>query len=487
MQENEADLEKILKLNLWNFLCAEEKLKSTQNTPVEEYRRLFQNLLTFKDIKPISLKEPVDESDPNYWHINYTKDKDWEKRMDERGFHTWYGKAEGKKAHQDEASFTMKGDKVLLSPYLAIQCIGDDIGDLASLMQIHEDSFDFYLRKITDYVPTLKDISQNFLVTEDFEHFLLKSYKNERVEDSKIYRNLTICPLIESIRRYYVSQGNMILKSPRITITDISDPDEQILWALGKLRDGYFAHNDYFPDFRVEPEKIKNISILFKDGELNKDLVEKVLKKAVSKCVGISDEKVLIKDLKQQKFLNLTETDEYSDIKDYVTATNELYDYIENVLKVNRKDAGYLYGSMFGTEGITETKSERDKLLHVMIKTKSREIHIHDPEIPMLILDNLKMYAMCFGRDKMIEIMEEFKQKKIELKKENENRLKLRGRLRKASTLKKRSDLISQLIVDTPRRKEEAEEIKKVRRCLRKDWGPSFVPIKVKKEKGKQK
>ena len=105
-------------------------------------------------------------------------------------------------------------------------------------------------------------------------------------------------------------------------------------------------------------------------------------------------------------------------------------------------------------------------------------------KVIMLILDNLKMYVMRFGRDKMVEMMEEFKQKKIELKEENEKRLRLRGRLRKASTPKKRSDLISELIVDTPRRKEKAEELHKMRRHWEK-VAPGFAPIKVKKTKSK--
>ncbi len=483
MQEDEADLKKILKLNLWNFLCAEEKLQDTQSTPAEEYRGVFQNLLTFKDIKSIPLKEPVDESDPNYWHINYTKDKDWEKRMDERGFHTWYGKAEGKKAHQDEASFTMKGDKVLLSPYLAIQCVGDDIGDLASIIKVYEDPFDFYLRKITDYVPTLKDISQNFLKTKDFENFLLESYKKERVEDNKIYRNLTICPLIESIRKYNKLHENMILESPKIT--DISVPDDRVLWALVRLRDCYFAHNEYFPDLKVVPEDIKDISILFKMGELNTELVEKILKKKVAMCVGINDEKTLMKDLKEQKFPNLTQTKGYIYIKDYITGVNKLYDYIEHDLGYPRKDANYLFNSLSGMN-VSHDKDARNKFLHQQLETDS-EVRIHDPEGPILTLDRLTWYVRNFGRDEVIKGANEFKQKELELKEENEKRSRLRGRLKKASNSQKKGKLISELIVDTPRRKEKAEEIKKVRRCLRKDWGPSFVPIKVKKEKGKQK
>lgn len=475
MNETKTDFERLLKQNLWNFLCAQEKLKETIKTPAESYRTLFENLLSFKDIKVVAFNEPISESDPDYWHINYLKDSDWKKRMEESGFHFHNGIAEGKNAHSDTFSFTLTGDKILVSPYLAIQCVGKNIGDLASLIKVYEDPFEFYLRKITDYVPTLDDISKNFLETKDFEKFLLESYKEECIKNDKMYRNLTICPLIESIRQFNKLQGNRILETS--TITEILDRDDQILCALSRLRDRYYAHNGYFPDPNIEAEKMQDISILFKNGELNEELVEEVFKKKISMCVGIDAEETLIENLKKQNFPNLTQAEEYRYIKDYITAVNDLYDYIENDLGYDRKDANYLYRSFMGTN-IAQVKDKRNEFLHKKIETDEKSILTHDPEIPILFLNNLKMCISLFGRDDVIKHANEFKEKQLELREENEQRTRLRGRLRKASTPKKRQELISQLKTNTPRRQEIATEI---RHRLWDNFDSSFVPLKIDK------
>ena len=95
--------------------------------------------------------------------------------------------------------------------------------------------------------------------------------KTSQTKEDIIFRDLTLCPCIEAIHRYY-----WFCKKIDIA-TEASRPDSnldiRVLDAIKKLRNRFLAHNVFSPFQTQKPEEINDIVILRKNDEIDIDLV----------------------------------------------------------------------------------------------------------------------------------------------------------------------------------------------------------------------
>ena len=245
------------------------------------------------------------------------------------------------------------------------------------------DPYKGFIMQGNDLKENIKKTLWDFLCAQEKARI---SQTNEDI----IFRDLTLCPCIESIQRYYLSQGIDITTEARQPNANLNI---RVLDAVKKVRDRFFVHNVFSPFQTQNGEEIDDILILRKNNDLNIDLVQKTLFKTACEIFGFKNQMELIDDLHKQHFPILTDSPFYKSTADYIIETNKLYEYLENDLGFTRKETPYVFGYLMGT--FPTEKRNRNRFLHEKIDANpSCGMLEFDPEVPQLYR---KMIDMCIS------------------------------------------------------------------------------------------